>query len=150
MSTGTSSHGSDRPVRQSMLSGFRNRCPHCNQGKLFGRFLKPVAQCDHCGEAYDGLHRADDFPAYVVIFIVGHLVVPMFLFADRDVHWPMWVHMVLWPSLVLVLALALLQPVKGALIALQWAKRMHGFDPLGDIHDAPMVTADKIAVKPAL
>jgi uncharacterized protein (DUF983 family) len=129
---------SERPVWPSMKRGFLNRCPHCGEGKLFGRFLKPVTHCATCGEAFDGLHRADDFPAYVVIFVVGHALLPLFLFADPDVLWPLWVHMTLWPSLVVVASLGLIQPVKGALIALQWSRRMHGFDPQGDVHDAPM------------
>ena len=39
-----------------------------------------------------------------------------------------WVHAVLWLPLTLVLALALIQPVKGAVIALQWRVGMHGFE----------------------
>jgi hypothetical protein len=31
-----------------------------------------------------------------------------------------------------ILALAILLPIKGALVGLQWALRMHGFDPEGD------------------
>ena len=33
----------------------------------------------------------------------------------------------LWPALTLVLALGFLQPVKGAVVAMQWHGRMHGF-----------------------
>jgi uncharacterized protein (DUF983 family) len=36
--------------------------------------------------------------------------------------------MILIP-LALVLALVLLQPIKGAVVGLQWANRMHGFEP---------------------
>ncbi len=130
-----------RDWKQAMKRGFVGRCPQCGEGKLFRAFLKPTASCEHCGEAYDGLHRVDDFATYVVIFIVGHLVVPLFLFTDRDVLWPMWIHMILWPGLVLLLSVLLIQPVKGALIAQQWAMRLHGFDPDGDIHDAPLAKA---------
>jgi uncharacterized protein (DUF983 family) len=118
---------SDRPALPALKLGLAGRCPHCGEGRLFRAFLKPAAACERCGERYEGRHRADDFPAYIVIFIVGHIVVPMFLLADRDVHWPLWIHMTLWPSLVLALSLLLLQPVKGALIGLQWALRMHDF-----------------------
>ena len=129
---------SHRETLSAIKRGLRGRCPSCGEGKLFRSFLRPVATCDVCDEAFEGLHRADDFPAYIVIFIVGHLTIPLFLWTDSDVLWPIWIHMVLWPSIVLVASLLLIQPVKGALIALQWAKRMHGFDPAGDIHDAPM------------
>ena len=48
---------------------------------MFRAFLKVADRCDACGEE---LHhqRADDFPAYLVIVIVGHLVVPLVLHVE--------------------------------------------------------------------
>jgi uncharacterized protein (DUF983 family) len=117
----------DRPMGQSMLRGLAGRCPRCGGGALFGRYLKVAERCEACGEPFEHRHRADDFPAYVVIFLVGHIVVPLMLLADGDMHWPIWVHVAIWPTLALVLSLVLLQPVKGALVAWQWSRRMHGF-----------------------
>ncbi len=114
-----------RDWKQSVLRGLKGKCPHCGTGKLFGKFLKPVDQCEACGEAMHH-QRADDLPPYIVITIVGHIVVGLVIMVD-DRNWPMWVHMAIWPPLTLVLALALMQPVKGAVIGLQWANRMHGF-----------------------
>lgn len=42
---------------------------------------------------------------------------------------PLWLHAVLWLPLTVLLALLILPPVKGALVGLQWALLMHGFDP---------------------
>jgi uncharacterized protein (DUF983 family) len=106
--------------------GFMGRCPNCGEGRMFGRYLKSVESCSHCGERLD-YHRADDLPAYLVILIVGHIVVGAMLALESFGGAPIWLQMVLWPLLTLVLALLLLQPVKGATIALQWALRMHGF-----------------------
>ena len=39
----------------------------------------------------------------------------------------MWLHMVVWPVLTIALSVLLMQPVKGAVVGLQWAVRMHGF-----------------------
>ncbi len=36
--------------------------------------------------------------------------------------------MIVWPAVAILLSLWLLPLVKGALIAYQWALRMHGFD----------------------
>lgn len=119
---------SDRDVWQAVKRGFRCRCPACGEGRLFGRFLKAAPQCEHCGQRLD-VHRADDGPPYAVIFIVGHLVVGLNLWLEQSTDWPLWVHFSIWPALALVLSLALLQPVKGALIGYQWGMRMHGFDP---------------------
>ncbi len=121
---------------QAVQRGFMCRCPSCGEGKLFVSFLKPTPACSRC-EADMTPQRADDAPPYVVAFIVGHIVVGLNLYFDSAVDWPLWVHFLLWPTLALVLCLALLQPVKGALIGYQWAMRMHGFDPDGDVHDVP-------------
>ena len=72
-------------------------------------------------------HRADDLPAYIVLFLVGHIVVGTLMGTDPEGVWPIWIHMILWPLMTLFLSLALLQPVKGAVVGLQWALRMHGF-----------------------
>ena len=40
---------------------------------------------------------------------------------------PLWVHIAVWPALTLALCLLLLQPVKGAVIGLQYGLGMHGF-----------------------
>jgi uncharacterized protein (DUF983 family) len=41
-------------------------------------------------------------------------------------------HLMIWLPLALIMALGLLQPIKGAIIGLQWALYMHGFDGSGD------------------
>src|SRR3954454_12241977 len=110
----------------SMRRGLAGRCPHCGEGRLFKSFLKVAPHCDVCGEHFHH-HRADDLPAYIVIFVVGHIVVGGMLSAETHYEWPVWLHVVLWPLLTVVLSLAMLQPVKGVIVALQWANRMHGF-----------------------
>jgi uncharacterized protein (DUF983 family) len=119
----------DAPVRdvgQAMARGFRGRCPNCGRGRLFRAFLKPVDHCEVCGE--EMYHqRADDAPAYFVILIVGHIVVSLALTVEMEFAPPYWVHLVLWLPLTLALAIGLLQPIKGAIIAWQWAHYMHGF-----------------------
>ncbi len=112
---------------QPLLRGFSGRCPHCGEGRLFGRFLKVQDRCSACGEELFH-HRADDFPAYCVILLVGHLVVPLALSVELNFAPPYWVHVALWLPLTLGLALGLLQPIKGAIVAFQWFAGMHGFE----------------------
>src|SRR5687768_4933208 len=119
--------GSAVPLKTALRRGLTGRCPHCGKGRLFRAFLKVADQCDVCGEE---LHhqRADDFPAYLVIVIVGHLVVPLVLHVEMAYQPAYWIHAVIFLPLTLALALALIQPVKGAVIALQWHAGMHGFE----------------------
>lgn len=115
-----------RPVWTAMKRGFLGRCPHCGEGKLFKSFTKTVDRCEHCGEDISH-HRADDLPAYLVIVIVGHIVLGGFMAVEATSTLSTWQHLAIWAPLTVVLALLLLQPVKGAVVGLQWAFYMHGF-----------------------
>jgi len=113
----------------AMARGFVNRCPHCGEGKVFGRFLKVRPECEACGLQMHE-HRADDLPPYLVIFLVGHVVGYLVLEFEMGYDLPLWVSITVWPALTLGLALGLLQPVKGAVVGLQYALAMHGFAQL--------------------
>lgn len=117
-----------RDIAQASWRGMRGLCPHCGKGRLFASFLKVNETCPECGDAMHH-HRADDAPPYVVITIVGHIVVGAMLYVEKAYQPDLWIHAALWVPLTVILSLALLQPIKGALIGVQWALRMHGFDP---------------------
>jgi len=112
---------------QALWRGFRGRCPACGVGRMFRAFLKVNDSCPHCAEELHH-HRADDFPAYLVIVIVGHILVPIVLLVETEIAPPIWLSMSLWPAVALTMTLSLLQPVKGAVVAIQWYGGMHGFE----------------------
>jgi len=121
----------ERPRRSAWLSlrrGFSGRCPACGRGRLFRAFLKVTDGCASCDEALFH-HQADDAPAYFVMLIVGHLVVPLVLITEIVWSPPYWLHAAIFLPLTAGLATGLLQPVKGAVVGWQWANYMHGFDP---------------------
>jgi uncharacterized protein (DUF983 family) len=130
--TTASTDEDDRPVRPALLRGWRRRCPNCGAGPMMRGYLAVRDACPVCGEA---LHhqRADDGPAYLTILIVGHLVAPALIFTyshyDPD---PLFIA-VLFSVLTSALSLYLLPRLKGGLVALQWAKRMHGFGSTPDV-----------------
>jgi uncharacterized protein (DUF983 family) len=125
--TQESASAEKRNVWTALKRGFRGRCPRCGEGKLFRAFLKVDDHCSVCELDFTP-HRADDLPAYLVIVIVGHLVVPMALVIETNYSPPVALQLAIYLPLTLVLSLLLLQPVKGAVIGMQWALRMHGFD----------------------
>ena len=119
--------GEKRDLWTAMKRSFRCRCPRCGEGKLFRAFLKVDNNCSACGLDFTP-HRADDLPAYLVIIIVGHIIVPMILWIETDYAPPVLLQLSVYLPVTLIASLALLQPVKGAVVGLQWALRMHGFD----------------------
>jgi uncharacterized protein (DUF983 family) len=118
---------SERPLMTDLVRGLLGRCPCCGKGRMFGAYLKVNDRCAVCGEELFH-HRADDFPAYIVIFIVGHLLVPTALSVETHFAPPYWVHLALWLPAAVILTLGLLQPTKGVIVALQWRLGMHGFE----------------------
>ena len=123
--------GTKRPVFRSLWRGFRCRCPNCGRGRLFGRYLKSVPVCAVCRENLSH-QRADDAPPYFTIVLVGHIVVPLMLVVALATSLSNTQQLAIWLPLTAILTVGLLQPVKGAVIALQWALRMHGFDGSAD------------------
>ena len=116
------------PLNQIFRRAAHWRCPNCGRGRIFRAFLKVADHCTVCGEAFHH-HRADDAPAYFTILIVGHMVVPLALTIEAAYRLPYWIQFAFWLPVTLALTLLLLQPVKGGIVAVQWAYRMHGFDP---------------------
>jgi uncharacterized protein (DUF983 family) len=118
----------ERSVGNAMWKGALCRCPRCGKGKLFRSYLKVVDDCPACGEEFFH-HRADDLPPYIAIFIVGHALVGIMMHMEMvwRVH-PMTYVFTMLP-LAVILPLAMLPSIKGAIVGLQWALKMHGFNP---------------------
>lgn len=116
----------DRPVKLAMLRGWRCRCPNCGTGPMLRGYLTVRDHCPVCGEEL--FHqRADDGPAYLTILIVGHLLAPIMLYVFTEYQPDPLVASSVFSVGAVALSLYLLPRLKGALVALQWAKRMHGF-----------------------
>ena len=115
-----------RSIPLSMLRGASCRCPNCGEGRLFKGYLTVAPACDACGEDFSG-EEAHDLPPYVTVFIVGHVVVTLLMIAEANTDWSLLTHLVVWSTLTLVMCFAMMKPVKGAVVGLQWALRMAGF-----------------------
>ncbi len=116
----------ERPTWPAIRKGWCLRCPSCGAGPLLRGYLKVRDNCPVCGEDFQH-QRADDGPAYLTILIVGHLMAPLLMFVF--VHYrPEPVTLITIFSIgTVALSLYLLPRLKGAMVGLQWAKRMHGF-----------------------
>ena len=115
-----------RSLLTSMKRGFGSRCPQCGQGHLFEKGLTVKNNCASCeAELYH--HRADDLPAYLNIFIVGHIVVALTIIVMDLKLLGMWTLVIGASVAAVALAFLLMRPLKGLIVGTQWALRMHGF-----------------------
>lgn len=126
----------ERALRPALLRGWQRRCPACGEAALFDGYLTVRKECPACGT--DLSHqRADDGPAWATIMIAGHLLAPTMLIvfeAFRPKGWQMAIGFSLF---FVLLSLYLLPRIKGCFVAIQWAKRMHGFGDAPDVLRAP-------------
>ena len=116
----------DRPLWPALRRGWRRRCPSCGAGPMLKGYLKVRDTCPVCAEALHH-HRADDGPAYLTILIVGHLMAPTLLWAFTTFRPEPLVLASIFSVGCVALSLYLLPRLKGAMVAFQWARRMHGF-----------------------
>ena len=116
----------DRPMTPAMMNGLRRRCPRCGQGGLFDGYLKVASSCPVCGQTLSH-HRADDGPAYLTILVVGHLMAPFIHIVFTRFRPDPLVMATGFTIATVALSLFLLPRLKGLVVAIQWAKRMHGF-----------------------
>lgn len=117
-----------RVVWQAIWNGMKCRCPNCGKGKLFRAYLKVADSCSECGEELKW-HKADDLPPYIAIIIVGHVIIGIMMELKSVAPQQPWVYLATMVPLALIMPLAMLPSVKGAVVGLQWANYMHGFDP---------------------
>jgi len=113
------------PLLQTLWRGVQRTCPRCGCGRTLHSYLKVNASCSECGEPL-GHIRADDFPPYLTIVIVGHIIVPLLLLSERNFSPPTWLQMTIWPLAALALLLLILPVCKGFCVNLMWHLDLKG------------------------
>ncbi len=116
----------ERKTFPAMMKGLRGNCPSCGETKLFTGGLKVQDKCSACNEEFHH-HRADDLPAYLNIFVVGHVVVAIMMMALTWKLVGMWTGMFLTIGVAVLASVLFMRPLKGMVVGAQWAMRMHGF-----------------------
>jgi uncharacterized protein (DUF983 family) len=109
----------DQTASSPIIAGLKGLCPRCGKGHLFQGFLKVRPQCEVCGLDF-AFADSGDGPAFFVMSIVGIVVVALALWVEFAFSPPIWLHLVMWSTLSIVLSLALVRPLKGVLVGLQY------------------------------
>jgi uncharacterized protein (DUF983 family) len=89
---------------------------------VFSGLLAVRPACEICGLDLS-TQDAGDGPAVFAILFLGMLVVGLAAVVEIRFSPPVWVHLLMWGPLILVGAVAMLRPLKGGLIALQYRHR---------------------------
>ena len=103
----------------AFMRGIRCRCPRCGEAPLFRKWLKPVETCPHCQQDWS-VQQADDFPAYIGIFVVGHLLAPVVIAMIGTFGMSAWATLAIILPVAVVMLIAMLQPTKGGVIGFLW------------------------------
>jgi uncharacterized protein (DUF983 family) len=107
------------PTDNPMLTGIRGRCPRCQQGHLFGGFLKLAPQCEVCGLDYSYADPADG-PAFFAMTIAAVPALAFGVWFQTRFELPLWAHLFTTVPLILLCCVALLRPLKGWLVCSQY------------------------------
>ena len=104
-------------------TGMKGRCPRCGEGRLFSGFLTVRERCAACGLDFS-FEDSGDGPTVFIIMGLGFVVLGAALFVELNYAPSGWLHVVLWPPLILLLGLPALRMTKGVLIALTYRHRV--------------------------
>jgi uncharacterized protein (DUF983 family) len=118
----------EKSIWRGISRGLAGRCPTCGKGHLFRGFLKIRLPCEVCA-ADNTIYPSDDFPPYLTILVVGHVLVPLILVVDQVFPLSLWWEMGIWPPVAGLLCLLVLPRMKGAIVGFCWAAELVRQEP---------------------
>ena len=111
------SHKTPSPI----VTGLIGRCPRCGKGPMFAGFLSLASRCTACGLDMTFADTGDG-PAFFASFLGSALLLFAGVYAQIAYEPPVWIYVVL-VIVGSVLIVGLIRPIKGLLVALQYASK---------------------------
>ena len=102
--------------------GVAGRCPRCGAPGLFIGIVRLATGCKACGLDFSSFNVGDGAVPFLV-FLVGAVVVIGAVWLQLAQRPPFWVHVLLWPPIVVALTFALTRIAKGMLLALEYRQQ---------------------------
>ncbi|MFM6854431.1 MAG: DUF983 domain-containing protein [Sphingopyxis sp.] len=99
-------------------------CPECGAPTLFKGPISFADECRDCRLNFTAFNVGDG-PAALLVMAVGALVVPAALALHFKLGPPVWVHIMLWPLVVMAMTVGGLRLAKGALICSEHQRQSH-------------------------
>ncbi len=105
--------------KTAIKTGLRCKCPKCGEGALYDSKwnIDVSPSCPVCHLDLSANDSADG-PAFIMIFVLGVLLVPLALLLEKIAAPPLWIHAVVWTIIALGITLGTLRPLKAIVIAL--------------------------------
>jgi uncharacterized protein (DUF983 family) len=107
------------PEISPLSAGLGACCPRCGQGRLYAGLLTPAARCNACGLDYSFADSGDG-PAVFIILILGFIVLGLVMAVESAFLPPVWVHILIWPPVIVAASIWALRFGKAFMIALQY------------------------------
>lgn len=99
------------------------RCPRCGHGSVFKGVLAINFRCRACGLDLTR-HDIGDGPALALVIFWSVAVLALAIAVEYAAAPSYWLHIILWPLLLMALILATVRPLKAGLIAIGYFYRM--------------------------
>jgi len=110
----------DTPPPPPIKAGLTGHCPRCDARTLFAGWIKFADRCSHCGLDFSSFNVGDGAAAFLIL-ILGAITAAAAITVELKFSPPFWVHLVLWPPIVLAMTIVSLRASKGILLALEYA-----------------------------
>lgn len=114
-------HASYPPIDPTR-TGLKGKCPRCGQGQLFAGMLKIKPACSNCGLDFSAFDVGDGAVVFVVMF-ANIIVLGGALVLENTFSPPLWLHILLWPVVIITLCMWLTRLIKGVLLAHHYARQ---------------------------
>ncbi|KTE19853.1 hypothetical protein ATE67_13010 [Sphingopyxis sp. H050] len=103
-------------------AGLSGLCPRCGEKGMFRRWLKVADRCPHCALDYE-FAAPDDGPAFFSLCFIAFPLLFLVVWFEVALNPPWWLHVIVSVPLMMIPCLAVLQPIKGWLVASQYVNR---------------------------
>ena len=99
------------------------RCPRCGHGSIFTGVLAVNFRCRACGLDLTR-YNIGDGPAATLVGVWAALLAVLAIWAEFALDPSYWLHVTLWPALMILLIYTTVRPLKAWLIAMGYFYRM--------------------------
>lgn len=95
------------------------KCPQCGVGLIFKDYLNIAEKCNNCQFSLKE-HDCGDGPIFFIICILSFVITGLAIALEVYYTPPLWVHVVIWPPLILASTIILLRLLKTLFILLAY------------------------------